>query len=171
MKDGIKIFGFRSGKSYKMIPALLYYAFMIFFIGASVYGEIRYYQFEAMDYVLMAYKYIFFAIMFFSPLLFLSDFKYREKLPFFKKHTTSSSLIGLIIVWMFCYFMAQVNILCMSDTWVKSKNQYLKQLEQEQQEILKKQKNTEKQTEIESKSETTKKLSYNFEKNIVYMNK
>ena len=154
-----------------MIPALLYYAFMIFFIGASVYGEIRYYQFEAMDYVLMAYKYIFFAIMFFSPLLFLSDFKYREKLPFFKKHTTSSSLIGLIIVWMFCYFMAQVNILCMSDTWVKSKNQYLKQLEQEQQEILKKQKNTEKQTEIESKSETTKKLSYNFEKNIVYMNK
>ncbi len=171
MKDGIKVFGFRSGKSYKMIPALLYYAFMIFFIGASVYGEIRYYQFEAMDYVLMAYKYIFFAIMFFSPLLFLSDFKYREKLPFFKKHTTSSSLIGLIIVWMFCYFMAQVNILCMSDTWVKSKNQYLKQLEQEQQEILKKQKNTEKQTEIESKSETTKKLSYNFEKNIVYMNK
>ena len=109
--------------------------------------------------------------LFFSPLLFLSDFKYREKLPFFKKHTTSSSLIGLIIVWMFCYFMAQVNILCMSDTWVKSKNQYLKQLEQEQQEILKKQKNTEKQTEIESKSETTKKLSYNFEKNIVYMNK
>ena len=171
MKDGIKVFGFRSGKSYKMIPALLYYAFMIFFIGASVYGEIRYYQFEAMDYVLMAYKYIFFAIMFFSPLLFLSDFKYREKLPFFKKHTTSSSLIGLIIVWMFCYFMAQVNILCMSDTCVKSKNQYLKQLEQEQQEILKKQKNTEKQTEIESKSETTKKLSYNFEKNIVYMNK
>ena len=171
MKDGIKVFGFRSGKSYKMIPALLYYAFMIFFIGASVYGEIRYYQFEAMDYVLMAYKYIFFAIMFFSPLLFLSDFKYREKLPFFKKHTTSSSLIGLIIVWMFCYFMAQVNILCMSDTWVKSKNQYLKQLEQEQQEVLKKQKNTEKQTEIESKSETTKKLSYNFEKNIVYMNK
>lgn len=83
MNDGIKVFGFRSGKSYKMIPALLYYAFMAFFIGASVYGELRYYEFETMDYVLMAYKYIFFAILFFSPLIFLSDFKYRQKLPFF----------------------------------------------------------------------------------------
>lgn len=170
MNDGIKVFGFRSGKSYKMIPALLYYAFMAFFIGASVYGEIRYYKFETMDYVLMVYKYIFFAILFFSPLIFLSNFKYREKLPFFKKHTTSSSLIGLIIVWMFCYFMAQVNILCMSDTWVQSKNDYLKQLKQEQEEALKNQKVEEQETEVITKeSNTTKKVSYNFEKNIVHI--
>lgn len=169
MKDGVKVFGFRSGKSYKMIPALFYYAFMAFFIGASVYGELRYYKFETMDYVLMAYKYIFFAILFFSPLIFLSNFKYREKLPLFKKHTTSSSIIGLIIVWMFCYFMAQVNILCMSDTWVQSKNAYQKQLQQEQQEALEKQKGKEQETEIQTdiESSTTKKVSYNFEKNII----
>lgn len=159
MNDGIKVFGFRSGKSYKMIPALLYYAFMAFFIGASVYGELRYYEFETMDYVLMAYKYIFFAILFFSPLIFLSEFKYREKLPLFKKHTTASSLMGIILVGTFCYFMAEVNVLCMSDTWIKSRDAYSKQLRQEQEEAIKKQK--------EKESETTKKVSYDFETNVV----
>lgn len=165
MNDGIKVFGFRSGKSYKMIPALLYYVFMAFFIGSSLYGELRYYEFETIDYVLMVYKYIFFTIIFFSPLIFLSDFKYRDKLPFFKKHTASSSAIGLIIVYMFCYFIAQVNIMCMSDTWVDSKNKYLEQIKQEQEKELKEQ--MEKETTIQKK--TTKKVSYNLEENIVYI--
>lgn len=168
MNGSVKIFGFRSGKSYKMIPALLYYAFMAFFIGASVYGELRYYKFEPMDYVLMAYKYIFFAILFFSPLIFLSDFKYREKLPLFKKRTAVSSLIGIMIVWMFCYFMAQVNVLCMSDTWVESRDAYTKQLKEEQEKALKEQMSEEKETQ-ETKEETTKEISYNSEKNIVYV--
>lgn len=166
MNDGIKIFGFRSGKSYKMIPALLYYGFMALIIVSSVYGELRYYKFETMDYILMAYKYIFFTILFFSPLIFLSDFKYREKIPFFKKHTTSSSIIGLIIVWMFCYFIAEINIMCMSDTWVNSKNKYLEQIRQEQENNLEEQ-NKKEETTIEGKE--TKKISYNFQDNIVYI--
>lgn len=167
MNDGIKVFGFRSGKSYKMIPALLYYAFMAFFIGASVYGELRYYEFETMDYVLMAYKYIFFAILFFSPLIFLSDFRYRKKLPLFKKYTVGSSLTGIIIVWMFCYFMAEVNVLCMSDTWVKSRDAYSEQLKQEQEEVLKKQKDKDTEDKTKKQNETTEKISYNVEKNVV----
>ena len=159
MNYGIKVFGFRSGKSYKMIPALLYYAFMAFFIVSSVYGELRYYEFETMDYVLMTYKYIFFGILFFSPLIFLSDFGYREKLPFFKKHTTSASLIGLVIVWIFCYFIAEVNIMCMSDTWVASKNKYVKQLQKEQEKTLEKQKT----------KETTKKVSYDYKNNVAHI--
>ena len=161
MNGGVKVFGFRSGKSYKMIPALLYYAFMAFFIGASVYGELRYYKFEPMDYVLMVYKYIFFAILFFSPLIFLSDFKYREKLPLFKKHTASTSLIGIIIVWMFCYFMTQVNVLCMSDTWVESRDAYTEKLKNEQQKAMEEQ--------MSKEQETTKSISYNEQKNIVYV--
>ena len=167
MNDGIKVFGFRSGKSYKMIPALLYYAFMAFFIGASVYGELRYYEFETMDYVLMAYKYIFFAILFFSPLIFLSDFKYRQKHTYFKKYTVGSSLIGIIIVWMFCYFMAEVNVLCMSDKWVKSRDAYSEQLKQEQEEAFKKQKDKDTGNKTKKESESTKKVSYDVEKNVV----
>ena len=168
MNGGVKIFGFRSGKSYKMIPALLYYAFMAFFIGASIYGELRYYKFEPMDYVLMVYKYIFFAILFFSPLIFLSDFKYREKLPFFKNRTVGSSFIGIMIVWIFCYSMTQVNVMCMSDTWVKSRDAYTEQLQKEQEKTLKEQMSKEKESQ-ETKEETTKEISYNSEMNIVYV--
>ena len=31
----VKLFGFRSGAVYKMVPAILYYAFMIFYIGTG----------------------------------------------------------------------------------------------------------------------------------------
>ena len=70
MNGSIKVFGFRSGKSYKMIPALLYYASMAFFIASAIYGELRYYEFETMDYVLMVYKYIFLRFYFSVRLFF-----------------------------------------------------------------------------------------------------
>ncbi len=164
MNGSIKVFGFRSGKSYKMIPALLYYASMAFFIASAIYGELRYYEFETMDYVLMAYKYIFFTILFFSPLIFLSDFKYREKLPLFKKHTAGTSAAGLIIVCLFCYFIAQVNIMCMSDTWIASRNKHAEQLQREQEKTIQKQRNEEKKTK-----ETTKKVSYDEQNNIAHI--
>jgi hypothetical protein len=123
-EDKIKLFGFRSGLSYKMIPAILYYAFMLFYIATGIYGEIKYYSFETMDVVLTVIKYIFFFILFFSPAIFLSDFKYRESLPFFKKRKTGATIIGLIIVWMFCYLMVNINIYCMSDTWKQSRDSY-----------------------------------------------
>ena len=53
MKDGVKIFGLRSAKAYKMIPALLYYAAMAYFIGASIVGELLHYKFDPIDYVLI----------------------------------------------------------------------------------------------------------------------
>ncbi|MFR4319021.1 MAG: hypothetical protein ACLT2Z_06260 [Eubacterium sp.] len=40
----IKIFGFRTGAAYKMIPAILYYAFMAFYIVTGIYGELKYYS-------------------------------------------------------------------------------------------------------------------------------
>lgn len=135
--DGrIKLFGFRSGLSYKMIPAILYYAFVAFYIATGVYGEVKYYRFEPIDVVLMVIKYIFFFILFFSPAIFLSDFKYRDSLPFFKKRTKGAAITGLIIVWMFCYFMVNVNIYCMSDTWKKSRDDYSKYLIEQQEKSL-----------------------------------
>lgn len=130
--DRIKLFGFRSGLSYKMIPAILYYVFMLFYISTGIYGEIKHYSFETMDIVLTIIKYIFFFILFFSPAIFLSDFKYRDSLPLFRKRTKSATITGLIIVWIFCYFMINVNIYCMSDTWKQSRDNYNKYLMEQQ---------------------------------------
>lgn len=122
--DRIKLFGFRSGVSYKMILAILYYGFITFYIITGIYGEIKYYTFEPMDVVLFVIKYIFFFILFFSPAIFLSDFKYRDSIPLFKRRTAGASITGLIIIWMFCYLMVNINIYCMSDTWKKSRDDY-----------------------------------------------
>lgn len=78
-----------------------------------------------------------------------------------------SSLIGIIIVWMFCYFMAEVNVLCMSDKWVKSRDAYSEQLKQEQEEAFKKQKDKDTGNKTKKESESTKKVSYDVEKNVV----
>ena len=166
--SGVKLFGFRSGLAYKMIPAMLYYAFMLFYIGTGIYGEIRYYKFEPVDIVLMVFKYIFFFVWFLSPAIFLSDFKYRDSLPFFKQRNVASSLIGLILVSMFCSFMTFVYKASMSDTYKKSVEEYVKTLEEERKEKEKTEtgegvSETEKVT-IDSKN----KVFYDLDKNIVY---
>ena len=162
----IKIFGFRTGAPYKMIPAILYYAFMIFFVGSGIYGEIKYYDFEPVDIVLTVIKYIFLIIMFFSPLIFLSDFKYRDSLPFFKKRETGSTIMGLILVIMFCYMMVNLNIYCMSDTWKQS----AENVEFLREERTNNKESTEQTTEEAADDESVtigESVSYNFDKNIL----
>lgn len=135
-KGNVKIFGFRSGKSYKMIPAMLYYILVAIYIYSGVYGEFMYFKFEPIDYVVCILKYIFIAILAYSPIIFLSDFKYVDKLPFFKKKEFASSLIGLILVAMFCTFMISVNKMCMSETYYKSADAYYAKLQEEQESAL-----------------------------------
>ena len=125
--SGVKIFGYRSGAVYKMLLASLYYFFAGLYIVMGIVGEIKYLSFEPIDVVLSILKYAFWIIMFFSPLIFLSDFKYRETLPFFKKRDAVSSFIGILLVWMFCYFMANVNIYCMSNTYKNSLEKFTEQ--------------------------------------------
>ncbi|MFQ9515231.1 MAG: hypothetical protein ACLRZ9_05325 [Eubacterium sp.] len=168
----IKLFGFRSGLSYKMIPAMLYYAFALFYIGTGIYGEIKYLEFEPIDIVLLILKYIFWILIFFSPAIFLSDFKYRDSLPLFKKRETGSSLIGLILVWMFCYFMANVNIYCMSQTYKDSLAKHEEWLKEQQQQSLQETQSKEKETTTQGESITvgqSETVSYNADKNIVYV--
>lgn len=124
-RDGsVKVFGFRSGKSWKMIPAILYYLFAAIVIVLSVGGEFTNYKFEGFDYILIILKYIFITIFLYSPVIFLSDFEYTKKIPLFKKKTVSASIIGMLIVLTFCYFMVQVNIYCCSPKYKASVKKY-----------------------------------------------
>ena len=168
--DGqIKFFGFRSGASYKMIPAILYYAFALFYIVTAIYGEIKYLSFEPTDILLTILKYIFFTILMFSPLIFLSDFKYRDSLPFFKKRRASSSWIGIILVWMFCYFMVEVNIFAMTPTYKKSVNDYDAMIKKQQEERLKKQKQNETTTGETITIGESKRTTYDLNNNVLYI--
>ena len=137
----VKLFGFRSGAVYKMVPAILYYAFMIFYIGTGIYGELSYYKFEPMDYV-------------------ITVFKYRDSLPLFKKHDAGSSIIGIIIISLFCSFMTMVYKECMSDTYKKSVRAYDSYLKEQRE---KKQQNT------ESESVSFNGITYDINNNKVYL--
>lgn len=143
----IKIFGFRSGVVYKMIPAILYYAFAWFYIGVALYGEVQFLKFEAWDFLFCILKYAFFFVILFSPALFLSDFKYVDALPLFRKRQAWSSFIGLIFVWTFCYFMMNVNVFYMSDTYKNSVREYNQTISSVQE-----QKEKESETTIETES-------------------
>lgn len=149
-RSNIKFFGFRSGKSYKMIPAILYYVLAAIYIFSGIYGEFVYFEFETMDYVICILKYIFIGILAYSPIIFLSDFKYIDNLPFFKKKEFGSSLIGLILVAMFCTFMISVNKMCMSDTYFKSADAYYAKVKAEQEKAL-----AEQQTSVDNTETTT----------------
>lgn len=123
--DGrVPVFGFRSGKSWKMIIAILYYGIAAFILVTSIINEIRYYSFEAMDVVLLILKYIFIATFMFSPLIFLSDFKYTYNIPLFRKKERTSSAIGMIIVLAVCYLMMQLNIYVGSNLYKSSVKEY-----------------------------------------------
>ena len=120
----VKVFGFRSGKSYKMIIAVLYYFIAAWIFVTSIINEFRYYSFEPIDVVLVIIKYIFIFTFMFSPLIFLSDFKYTYNIPLFKKKEKSTSVIGMIIVLAICYLMMELNIYCGSTLYKNSVKEY-----------------------------------------------
>lgn len=155
-RGSIKLFGFRSGASYKMILAILYYGLMLLIYVPSIINEIIHYDFTVTDVILDISKYLFIGIFLFSPVIFLSDFKYVDSLPFFKKKTFGSSLCGLIIVFMFCYFMWNVDIMCMSQKYNNSIKAYEAQITKEQDDKIKeiKSENTQEKTNFEQTDNT-----------------
>ena len=88
--ERLKLFGFRSGIAWKMIPALFYYVIMGLILYSSIVGEVREFKFEEYDYILLVLKYIFLTVLLYSPAIFLSEFKYNKKIPIFKKDTLIS---------------------------------------------------------------------------------
>ncbi|MCR5430510.1 MAG: hypothetical protein K6E58_04700 [Eubacterium sp.] len=123
-RSRVPVFGFRSGKSWKMVIAVLYYAIVAFVFVTSVINEFRYYKFEPIDVVLVILKYIFIFVFLFSPLIFLSDFKYTYNIPLFKKKERTKSIIGMIIVLSVCYLMMQLNIYVGSNLYKNSVKEY-----------------------------------------------
>lgn len=133
----MKLFGLRTGVAWKMIPALFYYTCMILFLVSCIMGEIREFQFESLDIVLCILKYIFITVLLFSPAIFLSDFKFRDKLPLFKRRTLMGNTLGMLIVIIFSVFMIWTYQYCMSDTYKDSADKYYQEMENKNMERMK----------------------------------
>lgn len=134
--ERMKLFGFRSGIAWKMIPTLAYYILVGFILFSSIMGEIQYFHFEQYDVVLTILKYIFLFIMAYSPAIFLSDFGYNKKLPIFKGNSVILKTIAMIVILVFCYFMVCTYQYCMSDAFKESADTFYEQRDKEYQKQL-----------------------------------
>lgn len=132
----MKLFGFRSGIAWKMIPALAYYIIVGVILFSSIIGEIHNFTFEDMDVLLTVLKYVFLIILLYSPAIFLSEFEYNKKIPIFNKQSTVIRAIAICCVILFSYFMIVVYQYCMSDTYKNSADEFYEQLDNEYQQQL-----------------------------------
>lgn len=93
-----KILGFRSNKTWKKILSILY--LIIIFCYVIIYFT----TIESANDAIIAIQGF---LLMISPYVFLSNFKFRNYLPFFKEHKKGKSLIGLIVVYI------AITIVCM----------------------------------------------------------
>lgn len=99
-----KLFGFRSGKPWKMTIAVVYYAIvlMVLFFAITTPLPNEASGYDRFIYLLSSAVLIFWMM---SPAIFLSNTKLREKLPLFRNRTASSSLLGMMIVFLFFAYL------------------------------------------------------------------
>lgn len=92
-----KLFGFRSKRIWKMVVASAYYALCVI-ATIGVFASIRPYATSTADKVLDVVSYLIVVLIFLSPAFLLSEFGYRDRLPFFKRRKVLWSAAGLAIV-------------------------------------------------------------------------
>ena len=92
-----KLLGFRTDKTWKKVISISYLIFCFVFFVFAITGE-RKGQITSYDYWINKTSYLVLSLAPFSPYIFLSDTKLRNKLPLFNKHSTTASIGGLLIV-------------------------------------------------------------------------
>lgn len=103
-----KLFGFRSGKPWKMVIASIYYA-AVFMVACFAVTTPLPDQTSIYDKAIYLLSSLILVLWMLSPAIFLSNTKFREKLPIFRNRTGSSSLLGMMIVFLFfAYLFAAV---------------------------------------------------------------
>lgn len=95
-----KLFGFRSRRVWKMAIAAAYYALCALLL-VGVFASVRPYSVAPVDVALDVVSYLIMVLAMLLPVLLLSDFGYRDKLPLFNQRKWPLSAVGLAIVFLF----------------------------------------------------------------------
>ncbi len=91
--------GFRSNKLWKKILSVAYLVIMsiVFIVGIETYTSHRY-KVTIYDHIINLIVDLLIFIIFLTPYIFLSNTKFRQKLPLFNKNKKRYSILGLVIV-------------------------------------------------------------------------
>lgn len=92
-----KLLGFRTNKIWKKIVSILYLIFCFIYL-LGVIGTEKYVNITNHDFIISQICDSLIFVILIAPYIFLSNTKFRNILPLFKKHSIGASAIGLIIV-------------------------------------------------------------------------
>ncbi len=92
-----KLLGFRSNKVVNKIISISY-MIVCALVLIGVLGTEKYVNITNYDYTISQICDSLIVVMMITPYIFLSDFKFKDKLPLFKNHTVKSNIIGMLIV-------------------------------------------------------------------------
>lgn len=92
-----KLLGFRTNKIWKKIVSILYLIFCFIYL-LGVIGTEKYVNITNHDFIVSQICDSLIFVIMITPYIFLSNTKFRNILPLFKKHSIGASAIGLITV-------------------------------------------------------------------------
>lgn len=94
----VKLFGFRSGVPYKKILAVIYYLFcLLAFVGAVVTPP--FIEAGVRDGIVWKISLLVIVAGMLTPAIFLSDTKFKKKLPFLNQDSLMGSIVGMGLVF------------------------------------------------------------------------
>lgn len=97
IKKTAKLLGFRTNKIWKKIVSILYLIFCFIYLLAVICTD-KYVNITNHDFIISQICDSMIFVIMITPYIFLSNTKFRNILPLFKKHSIGASAIGLIIV-------------------------------------------------------------------------
>ncbi len=93
-----KIFGFRSKTGWKSILAIVYLSFCLVFLFFALTAR-PLVECDGYDLTIYRISSLLIFVFMISPFILLSDTPLRDSLPFFSRHETFSSLLGMMVVF------------------------------------------------------------------------
>lgn len=123
MKNLEKIVGFRSNKMWKKIIASLYYLFCLIYIIQSL-NNVPVIKANIYDMVIHKISAVLMGLSYLLPTIFISNFKFKDKIPLLKKKKWWSDVFGFIIVFLFMFFCSNIVTLFHSKDYLQRYEEY-----------------------------------------------
>lgn len=123
MKNRKKLLGFRSNKLWKKIIAILYYIWCLFLLIVAM-NDVPEIRVSIYDMVIHKSSMILMALSFFIPILFISDFNIKKKIPLLKIKKWWSDILGFVIVFFLVICSSKIINICHSSDYFKRYDEY-----------------------------------------------
>lgn len=123
MKNLEKIVGFRSNKMWKKITASLYYLFCLIYIIQSL-NNVPVIKANIYDMVIHKISAVLMGLSYLLPTIFISNFKFKDKIPLLKKKKWWSDVFGFIVVFLFMFFCSNIVTLFHSKDYLQRYEEY-----------------------------------------------